>query len=214
MEKYQEVYDYGVVEGGSADTRENRSMTQKSVLYAMCGLPFSGKSALAVRLAQHLNLTVVSLDSINHERGLGLNARPISPQQWAETYQESYRRTKELLEARVALIYDATNFLQSERNQLRVIAAEQTCPTVFIYVTTDPAEAHRRLAANRGQGERHDVRDEDFWLVVNAFEAPENESDVILYDSTKPPAWWIAEELMPFVDQRSSQLVSSLPYGQ
>jgi hypothetical protein len=33
-----------------------------------------------------------------------------------------------------SLIYDATSFLRSERDQLRSIAAEQRSPTIIIYV--------------------------------------------------------------------------------
>jgi predicted kinase len=179
-------------------------MTKTAVLYAMCGLPFSGKSTLANVLAQRLRLPVVSLDSINHARGPGLDGTPISPQQWTETYDESYRRTRNLLEEGASLIYDATNFLRRERDQLRSIAAQQTCPTIIIYVTVDPAQAHQRLVSNRRQTGRHDVRDEDFWLVLNAFEAPDGENDVILYDSTKSPAAWIADELTPFVARQHS----------
>lgn len=42
------------------------------------------------------------------------------------------------------------------------------------------------------------MRDEDFWWVVNAFEAPNCEKDVIVYDSINSPALWITDELSRF----------------
>jgi hypothetical protein len=88
---------------------------------------------------------------------------------------------------------------------LRSIGAEQRYPTIIIYVMVDPAEAHERMVSNRRQTGRHDVRDEDFWLVVNAFEPPTCEKDVIVYDSINSAAVWITDELSHFATGRNSQ---------
>jgi predicted kinase len=39
-------------------------------VYAMCGVAFSGKSALARRIADELSIPLISIDAINHERGV------------------------------------------------------------------------------------------------------------------------------------------------
>jgi hypothetical protein len=39
-------------------------------IYAMCGVAFSGKSTLALRIAAELSICLISLDTINHKRGL------------------------------------------------------------------------------------------------------------------------------------------------
>lgn len=56
------------------------------VLYAMCSLPFAGKSTAARQIAHALGLPVVSLDSLNAERSLGLNGEAIPSDQWGQTY--------------------------------------------------------------------------------------------------------------------------------
>jgi len=161
----------------------------------MCGLPFAGKSTLARQIAHELNLPVVSLDSINDERGLGFDGQAIAPQDWTETYEESYRRAERYLEAGSSVVYDATNHLRHERERLRTIAIRNNCRAIFVYVKVTAAESHRRLLENRRQVSRNDVRDDDFLLVARSFEAPEGELGVIEYDSAMPTGAWIAENL-------------------
>jgi 23S rRNA (guanosine2251-2'-O)-methyltransferase len=184
-------------------------MPERPVLYALCGLPFSGKSTLARHLAHQLSATVVSLDRINGERGLGLDGCPIAAHQWAESYAESYRRTAQLLQSGAAVVYDATNHRRRERDQLRAIAANAQCTAVFIHVRAEPAEVHRRLLANRDQAKRNDVRDDDFWSVINGFEPPrEDEPDAVEYDPATPPNEWIANALE---SRARRELKSELP---
>ena len=53
-------------------------------VYAMCGVAFSGKSTLARRIAGQLFIPLISLDAINHERGLR-GGEGMSIAQWEET---------------------------------------------------------------------------------------------------------------------------------
>jgi predicted kinase len=61
-------------------------------LYAMCGLPFAGKSTVAAALATRIGASIVRLDAINSERGLGVGGDAIPPQEWDRTYAEAYDR--------------------------------------------------------------------------------------------------------------------------
>jgi len=76
-------------------------------LYLICGLPFSGKSTLAARLAQWLGCPVVSFDAINQERGLHFaGERELTGAEWAETYAIARERVAERLKLGQDIILD------------------------------------------------------------------------------------------------------------
>ncbi len=164
--------------------------TQTSLLI-LCGLPFAGKSTLAIALADHLSMHLVSMDAINAERGLGLNAAAIASDQWAETYREMYRRLDVILATGESVVYDAPNATRQERDDARAVAARNNAATRIIYVPIMPDEARAHLLSNRVNPTRHDVRDADFGDVLRRFEPPNDEPDTIAYDPIIPVAAWI-----------------------
>src|SRR5437660_8889052 len=102
-------------------------------LYALCGLPFAGKSRLASALAATTGAAVVCLDAINHERGLGLDGSAIRPDEWRRTYDEAYRRITLHLANGQSVIFDHGNFSRAERDQVRAIGARDGANVRFMY---------------------------------------------------------------------------------
>jgi predicted kinase len=147
-------------------------------LYALCGLPFAGKSTLAAALASATGAAVVRLDTVNHERGLGLDGSAIPPDEWRRTYDETYRRIALHLANGQSVIFDHGNFTYAERDQLRAIGADEGANVQFMYVQIAEDEARRRLQKNRQTRERYDIRDDDFELVLRIFESPIHEDRV------------------------------------
>jgi predicted kinase len=148
-------------------------------LYALCGLPFAGKSTLAAALGARTGWPIVRLDAINGERGVGLDGAPISPEQWQVTYAEAYRRLAAILAAHQSVIFDHGTFSRAERDQIRAIGAGAGARVRFIYVPVTPEEARRRWLDNRRTRVRYDVRDDDFAQALRAFEPPDGEPDVL-----------------------------------
>jgi predicted kinase len=148
-------------------------------LYALCGLPFAGKSTIAHELAEQLGAPIVRLDAINGERGLGLDGQAILQHEWERTYAEAYRRLEQALVANNSVIFDHVNFTRTERDRVRHIAALHDANVQIVYVSVTVAEARRRLIANRAAKGRNDVRDDDFDFVVRHFEPPDDEPDVV-----------------------------------
>jgi predicted kinase len=166
------------------------------MLYVLCGLPFAGKSTLAAALAERLRIPAVRLDVINHELGFGLDGAAILPHEWDRTYAEAYRRLSQHLASGQSAIFDHANFTRAERDRARALAREHGATTRVIHVPVSEAEARARLLANRARGQRYDVRDEDFALVVEHFEAPVGEPDAVRYGADAPLEEWIAQMLM------------------
>jgi len=165
-------------------------------LYILCGLPFAGKSTLAKDLAQALGLVYIELDAINGERGLGLNGASISSLEWEGTYQESYRRLDHFLSEGQSVVYDATNFTREQRDRLRIIAMKHGLPSKVIYLDVPEAVVWECWQQNRETGNRFDVRDEDFAQVVDNFQPPTSEENVVVYNQTLSVSEWIRCNLM------------------
>jgi predicted kinase len=159
----------------------------------MCGLSFAGKTTLARTLASHCGWHYLSLDVVSTKRGVGLDGNAISPQEWTLTYAEAYRCVQEALRTGHSVVYDETNFLRAQRDQLRSIAARYHAKTYVLYVATSAAEARRRWQHNRITHQRGDVRDDDFALVVERFEPTTADEYVIRYNSTVPIGIWIIQ---------------------
>ena len=161
------------------------------VLILMCGLAFAGKTTIARRIAAERGWQYISLDAINAERGVGMAGQAITPREWEQTYAEAYRRVEQALRDRHAVVYDETNFLRAQRDQLRAIAAVYDVRTYVVYVATPEAEARRRWQHNRVTRQRGDVRDDDFAYVVARFEPPAADEAVLRYDPATPAELWV-----------------------
>lgn len=160
-------------------------------LYLTCGLPFAGKTTLAVQLAQHSGWKRISLDDINAERGVGQDNSVITQADWARSYAEAHRRVDATLAAGQTVIYDATNFTRKERDRLRHIAARHNAATTIIYL--DIADiARTRWQDNRRNPARRDVGDADYAQVADNFQPPTADENVIIFDRSRPLAEWIS----------------------
>lgn len=152
------------------------------MLYIVCGLPFAGKTTMSRELAEVLgDTTHVEIDQINTERGLGVDAAPISPTEWAETYRLAYQRAEEALSTGEDVVFDATNYSRVQRDILRMNANRQGVDSAVVFVDVPVEECRRRWQANRQSGDRYDVRDEDFERVVKRFDPPTPDERVILF---------------------------------
>jgi predicted kinase len=78
---------------------------------------------------------------------------------------------------------------------LRAIAKNYSVNTTVIYVDVPLSEVRRRWLENRQTGMRADVRDSDFANVVEHFEVPTEDENVLRYDGTIPGAAWIEQVL-------------------
>ena len=154
-------------------------MTRMPTLFALCGLPFAGKSTLARALAAHTAASLVVLDAINHERGLGLAGWTISADDWRRTYAEAYRQISTHLAGGRSVIFDHANLTRAERDQVRAIGQRAGAQVQFLYVAVSEAVVRQRWRTNRQTGERYDVPDEMFELAMRAFQAPDGELDVL-----------------------------------
>lgn len=162
-------------------------------LFVLCGLPFAGKTTLARALVARFGWTLIRIDTINDERGLGLHGSAITPEQWSETYVMAFGRLGDALRRGETVVFDAVSFTVSQRDDVREIAGQHNVPTIVLYVTTGEAQARERWQRNRQERGRHDVRDEDFANVVDNFEPPIDRETTLRYDGASLPEEWLTQ---------------------
>lgn len=179
-------------------------MPNTPLLVLMCGLSFAGKTTIARALAAHHGWRYLSLDAINTERGVGLNNQEILPHEWEETYAQAYQRVEDCLRGGHSLVYDETNMLRAQRDQLRGIAARQQARACVLYVATTAEQVRQRWQENRQNPQRGDVRDDNFNYVIEHFEPPGSDEGLILYDPSLPLHDWIAR-VFPLEQQQNAE---------
>lgn len=143
-----------------------------AALILMCGRSFSGKSTVAQRIAEALEVEIVGLDSINEERGLA-GGEGIPIEEWVRANQEAARRVLLGLKSGKRMLVDDTNSPRFIRDDWRAVAASEGAGFVLVYVDSPEHIIRERLASNRKDLVRHDVADAVMDKHLEDFEPPD-----------------------------------------
>ncbi|MCK6079801.1 AAA family ATPase [Microbacterium sp. EYE_5] len=118
------------------------------MLIVLAGLPASGKSAIAVRLATELRCAILSVDPI--EAALWRAGIDRGQPTGLAAYVVAEDLAREQLRIGADVIVDAVNDAELARQQWRSLAAEQRVAIAFVEVIcSDPEEHRRRLETRR-----------------------------------------------------------------
>lgn len=151
-------------------------------VFLMCGLAFSGKTAVAQRIASEFGCHYLSLDEINDERRLWGGHR-IPDEEWERTHEIALERLRHYLDRGGCVVVDDTNNLRWLRDRFRAVAAESGHDAVLVYVTAPIGEIRQRIAQADRTGERRVVTDDVFEEHVESFEEPTSDESPIVYRS-------------------------------
>lgn len=155
-----------------------------STVFLMCGLTFSGKTAVAKRIASEFGCDYVSLDEINDERGLwGGHGIPV--EEWERTHEIALTRMRERLDRGACVVVDDTNNLRWLRDRFRAVADEGGHDVVLVYVTAPIEEIRQRMTQADRTRERRPVSEEVFEEHVNSFEEPTSDESPVVYRSNE-----------------------------
>lgn len=154
-------------------------MPDAPLLVAMCGIPFAGKTRLAVRIAEGLGCPIVSVDAIVASLGIDLGPDAGNQRGWARAMAEGFARMRRLLAEGQSVVYDNANHTRRNRDRCRRVAARNGASFRLVWVDTPVEEARRRLLDNRASPVRSDVPDASFREIVDQFEPPTDEPNVI-----------------------------------
>ena len=148
-------------------------------LVLLCGRSFSGKSVLARALADALPGTVVSLDSINDERGLR-GGQGIPLEEWVRTHELARERATAVLTRDDTVIVDDTSSPKFLRDAWRSLAAGNDARFVLVFIDAAEETVRLRQAANRAAPHRPDVDDAVMREHLSAFEPPGEDEQPVL----------------------------------
>ncbi len=162
----------------------------KPVVYIMCGLPFSGKTTLARALVARCGVTHLDLDIMAMAEGLFPEVG-VSEEQWGKIFENAHHRSAELLKSGKSVVFDSVNFDRGVRDRIRTDAERVGCSARVIYLQLPLEEIERRRQANRSSCARPEVLESDWQEIVNGFEIPTEDEDVLLFDGTLAPEEWI-----------------------
>jgi predicted kinase len=165
---------------------------KKPHLYILCGLPFAGKTTLARALVCRLGINRVAIDDINTERGVWDDEIGLSPEEWTNTYNEAYRRIGIHLNRGESVVDDSVNFTKNLRDRLQAIARRYDAHSAVIYIDVSLSEAQRRWQENRQTLVRADVRDDDFAHIIEHFEPPTEDEQMLRYDGSISVEEWVS----------------------
>jgi len=163
------------------------------MLYAMCGLAFSGKSTFAHRLASRVGAEVVSLDAILGARGLyGGDGLPVEA--WERASHEALDRIRALAGAPRSVILDDTCSRRFLRERYRGLADELDLGFLVIHLAPPLALVRARMAEAARTGSRRTLRPGVFEAHLADFEPPGADEAVVRLDDESAAERWIAAQ--------------------
>lgn len=132
------------------------------MIIVVLGLPGSGKSYFASRLAARLRAEYINSDKVR--KSMGSQGR-YSLKDKLAVYTEMVKMTDRLLDENKVVVVDATFHLQSMRNLFLKEASKRLARIWFIHVKANEALIHDRLNKPRADSEAdfkvyQDIRDQ------------------------------------------------------
>jgi predicted kinase len=148
-------------------------------LILLCGLPGSGKTTLARRLAQEVPAVRLCPDEWMADLGIDL----FDEQARGRLERRFWSLAQDLLQLGQAVILEFGFWERSERHEKRLAARELGVPVELRYLDVPTDELRRRIEARNGVGERSAARITPEMLeeYTRLFEAP-TDDELALFD--------------------------------
>jgi len=160
------------------------------MLYAMCGLSFSGKSTLARRLAVRAGAVIVSLDDILAERGLH-GGDGVAVEDWERASWSAVDRVRALAASGSSVVLDDTCSLRFLRERYRQVAEATGLGFRLVYLDVPLEELLKRMEAARVSGARRLIAAEVFEAHRRDFEPPGEDEAALRFTTSSAALAWL-----------------------
>lgn len=164
---------------------------KKPALYIITGLPFSGKTFIANKIAIHTGAKLLSYDALWLDK-YKKTGRDIPYNELSQIAQDLI---KQHLTDKTSIIYDTLNDTFENRQCLRSLAKLYNSDAVLIYTNTPLEIIKKRQEQNQHSKERHSVSIENFENALRAFEAPSLKEKAIEFTPTDDVFTWLEKKL-------------------
>lgn len=168
---------------------------KKPTLYILCGLPFSGKTYLAKKIAAYTGSKLIAFDQLwlELEKDPNLPTPTKGSDGWRVTRNIAKERIAQALNNNQCVIYDDINVQFAHRVELRELAEQCGATSVVIYVNTSDEIRAGRMKQNVVKKQRHDVESENLETALSQFEEPTADENVVLYNHSMDVDEWIGK---------------------
>ncbi len=161
----------------------------ENILYIMTGMPYSGKTTLVKKLVKKIDCKVISADEILKEKGFWKEKEP-TQKDWEIAYGEACEMVEQCLMRGENVIFDESNLLYNQRENLRKIAQNLGKESKLIYVKIDKKEALKRWKENSKTKQKHQLSREIIERACGIFEEPKESEKAIIYDQEESREFW------------------------
>ena len=160
-------------------------------LYIMSGLPFSGKTSLAKKIADRLGATYVCFDElwVSHEPDLP-NDKVAG---WRYVRDLAKTRISEELRAGTSVVYDDTNVGVDHRQEIREVGQSLGAETIVVLAETPDEIRLERMQETLETRNRHDVEAEHLKDAVEQFQRPDASEGVVTYRPDEDLESWLGK---------------------
>ena len=141
--------------------------TATPALIVVSGLPGSGKSYFSRRLSERMPLPVVESDAM---RQILSNKPNYSQAESERLFTACHALMDELLRKGISVIFDATNLIERNREELYRIAERTSAKLILVRVEAPPELVRQRLERRRTEPDPDDKSEAD-WKVYQKMTA-------------------------------------------
>jgi len=158
--------------------------SSKKTLYILCGLPYSGKTYLALKIIEKVSCVYISIDHILKDFGYDWDSNNLPNEQgWKKVFDISYQKSQEALKNGLNVLYDSTNHTRISRDILRKVAYDVGANAKVIYVTTSVEIVWKRWEENSIKKDRSIVDKKLIEMTIKSFEAPTEDENLFIVQS-------------------------------
>lgn len=148
-------------------------MTDKPVLFILCGLPYSGKSYIAKDIERITGASLISYDVLRKKRNLQTDSPdPNDLNEWREIINVAISLIKIRLSSGKSVIFDHVNPQESDRTLLIDLAKDIGAYSAIIFVNTPTDTIRKRRKQNTASKTRHHIESANMDKIRQLWQAP------------------------------------------
>lgn len=160
-------------------------------LYILCGLPFSGKTTLAKKIAEYTKSELVAFDKLWQQFKKDSLTSINGDEGWRLTRNFAKKRVSRILRNNRSVVYDDINVRFEHREELRNIAKEYGATSIVLYLKTPVDVRTERMKNNLVEKKRHDVESKNIKKALTQFEEPKSDENVIVFSPSDNLNKWL-----------------------
>jgi len=175
----------------------------KPINYLLVGLPYSGKSTLAIELKNRYDFAQINIDELKFKKGYKDKGDDEVPDKvWDEIFIEADELIIKYLKEGKNIANEYAWVTRAWRDRARKVAKDAGFDTKVIYIKIPLSVIKERWLKNNQSKSRFQWPEHEFENYINDFEVPTTYENVIVYDQSIPANDWIKNNILPVLQSK------------